>query len=287
MPMKFKNLPIKTKKIRREYGEQINKINISYENLKQKILEYNNENDMFIYENMNGKIYIENATHKIIYALYNSLNKIENKVDEKWKNFLFGQNTWTINTNPKILKWTKIWINIHDKINTYLVQSSIWEMINISFICPTKLHKMFQISKICVLCNVEEENEFHIFMRCETIIRVYNHFNNILQLILDKPIDDEEMAFGIYEESTPRSRLRNYITFTIRHITFKMRPIKINNPLVASEIVIKRVRNFIKKDLGEKMLKAIQINNVENFQKTYLIDNVIGNIENNIVLIAL
>ena len=73
----------------------------------------------------------------------------------------------------------------------------------------------------------------------------------------EKQLDDEEMAFGIYKNLNPKKRLRNYLTFTIRHITFKLRGVQLHNSDVASQTIIQKTRIFIKKDLGIKFLNAL------------------------------
>ena len=97
-------------------------------------------------------------------------------------------------------------------------------------------------------------------MRCEEIVNAYNHFNDVLQKLDEKILNDEELAFGIYKILNPKRRFRNYLTFTIRHITFTLRGVQLNDINVASQTIIKKTRMFIKRDLGIKFLNALQKN---------------------------
>ena len=289
VPIQFKDLPIKTRSMKKEYNEQNQKINTAYGKMQNEIKYENKDKDYFVVLKNDEEIEIGKTTHKDIYTILISKIEIQNKSAEKWENFLALENEWTIIDRNIDLNWKKIWQNIHDSINTYMVQSSIWEMINLNFICPTKLIKMFPESYTtkCSLCNKNEENESHIFMKCEAIILTYNHFDHILQRLDNQTLNQNEMAFGIYQNITPKRRIRNYLTYAIRHSTFKLRKINFQNPILASKAIIKKTRTFIRNDLGEKMWNSLQKNKTENVSKLYLVENILGYIQNNIVYIDL
>ena len=123
-------------------------------------------------------------------------------------------------------------------------------------------------------------------MRCEAIVNAFNHFNDVLQKLDGKILDDEELAFGIYKNINAKRRLRNYLTYTIRHITFTLRGVELNDTDIASQTIINKTLMFIRKDLGIIFLNALHKNKEEKFCETYLIEDIFGYIENGIVYVS-
>ncbi len=52
------------------------------------------------------------------------------------------------------------------------------------------------------------------------------------------PLQDQEMAFGIHKIFTAKKRLLNYITFTVRYITFMLRSTEISNAGNATKNIV-------------------------------------------------
>ena len=76
-----------------------------------------------------------------------------------------------------------------------------------------------------------------------------------------------------------REHLRNYITFAIRHTIIVSRAIEFDDPIKAGDVIITKVKKLLKEDLERNYLMAIYNNRVENFKAIFLIDNILGRIE--------
>ena len=76
-----------------------------------------------------------------------------------------------------------------------------------------------------------------------------------------------------------REHLRNYLTFAIRHIIIISRAIEFDDPLTAGNVVTAKVKKLLNEDLERVYLIAIYNSRVENFKSVFLIDNIVGRIE--------
>ena len=76
-----------------------------------------------------------------------------------------------------------------------------------------------------------------------------------------------------------REHLRNYITFAIRHTIIISRAIEFDDPIRAGNVLITKVKKLLQEDLERNYLMAIYNNRVENFKSVFLIDNILGRIE--------
>ena len=76
-----------------------------------------------------------------------------------------------------------------------------------------------------------------------------------------------------------REHLRNYITFAIRHTIIISRAIEFDDPITAGNVVTEKIKKLLKEDLERNYLMAIYNNRVENFKAIFLIDNILGRIE--------
>ena len=123
---------------------------------------------------------------------------------------------------------------------------------------------------------------YSFFIFCEITLKVYEHFLCYTDKILNiGPVDLIERAFGLREEedNEKRIKLRNYVNFTVRHIIFRNR----NRNLGASDATVvtnicKKVVSFIQKDLNLKFSR-ISLSGRASFVENYLIDGVLGKIE--------
>ena len=76
-----------------------------------------------------------------------------------------------------------------------------------------------------------------------------------------------------------REHLRIYITFAIRHIIIISRPIEFEDRITAGNVLAAKVKKFLKEDIERNYLMSIYDSNVENFKSVFLIDNILGRIE--------
>ena len=139
---------------------------------------------------------------------------------------------------------------------------------------------MHKTDGICKLCNTLERNRTHIFMNCEIINQVYLHFLPLIRRFDNRALSEKEKAFGI-TENNPKILLRNYMTYTIRHIVYRNRNIKLNNNANINSIIINKVEKHIKVDLMERYNLFKLKGELQTFKNIYLIDNILGELENN------
>ena len=92
---------------------------------------------------------------------------------------------------------------------------------------------------------------------------------------------DSEKAFGIYEQNDKKPNLRNYLTYALRHIVYRNRNIDISNRSNIVRILVNKVNAYIKQDLTEKFNIYKHKNKLGHFKNLYLIEDIIGKIENN------
>ena len=117
-------------------------------------------------------------------------------------------------------------------------------------------------------------------MECPTALYVWGKFNETLKKIIRRDVTPEEKIFGMKcTIIKSREHLRNYITFAIRHTIIISRAIEFDDPITAGNVVTEKVKKLLKEDLERNYLMAIYNNRVENFKAIFLIDNILGRIE--------
>ena len=71
------------------------------------------------------------------------------------------------------------------------------------------------------------------------------------------------------------------MTYTIRHIVYRNRNINLNNNANVNLILINKVEKHIKLDLMERYNLFKLKGELQTFKNIYLIDNILGELENN------
>ena len=117
--------------------------------------------------------------------------------------------------------------------------------------------------------------------------KVYQHFTGILTQLSSIPISAKERAFGIFEHISDNILLRNYITFIIRHILYRNRNMDNHDPQNVHLILINKVKYFIRNNLCDQFHLHKHKRKVKIFIKTYLVEDILGKVENNILNIKI
>ena len=277
-PTKFVDLPVRVPigDLRGAFRSLIPKLNTAYHNITFS----DQDEDNFKLTKLNDeKMYNINGFFKDIYACI--LAKSDPQIN-------IWQNKWALEMeNGQDINWEQVWISVHNKMLNYKMQSSIWEMIHRNYICGYILKQMNRSDGLCKLCNNLEQNRTHVFMSCEVIDRLYQHFSYILSQLGPTNLSDKERAFGIYEQDDIKSKLRNYITYAIRHIVFRSRNMECPTNGAIFNILANKIKAYIKQDVKERYYFYKYKNKLEYFKETYLLDGVIGKIENNELSFAL
>ena len=98
-----------------------------------------------------------------------------------------------------------------------------------------------------------------------------------------------EMAFGLVGEPigamSLKINLRNFITFIIKHVVFKNRYLDFGGKERAKLVLKNKIRDKIKKELINKWIEYRAKNAKEEYVKLYLIENIVGYLENDNLII--
>ena len=271
IPQFFRDLPVQIPlgSLRGTLRTTIPKVNQSFYRMQFS----NGLNDEFFIQNDSEAIELS-SNFKTIYMLLVCKNQRQNKIwVTKWANDF-------VNVNPQ-LDWNLIWTTIHKYTTNYKVQSSILEMVHRNFTCGYILKLINLGDGICKLCKCLEEKRTHIFMSCQVINTIYHQFTDILLKLHNENITDLEKAFGIYNIESERIMLRNYITYTIRHIVYRSRNLDTSQLGNVVSFLVNKIKYFIRKDLLERFHIYKNNNKTSIFVHMYLIENILGKITNN------
>ena len=108
----------------------------------------------------------------------------------------------------------------HFKYNTciYSVKSSVYLRIHLNFYSPfvAKLGKE-QDDAQCRFCDEDQLQQEHEIIKCHTAINLFHKFMRSLKSVTPVEVDNLEMVVGIQHRKEV-SKLRNFISFTIRHV---------------------------------------------------------------------
>ena len=196
---------------------------------------------------------------------------------------------WEEDTGIEEEQWPKIWENVHNKMLNPKIQSSLWEMCHRNFMCAYFAKIAFNESSVCLLCNQEQLNRVHIFLGCDVIMECYRKFQKITDKIFYiGSLDLIERAFGlpIENKGEKRKELRNYINFSIRHIVYRNRNKVFGNSFSIIIVnLVNIIETFIHCDLRQKYDLAKARNKTSSFEDDFLIDNILGKIENEVLIL--
>ena len=99
-------------------------------------------------------------------------------------------------------------------------------------------------------------------------------------ILYNENITNLEKAFGIFNIETNKIILRNYITYTIRHIVYRSRNLDTSHSGNMVMFLINKIKYFIRKDLYERY-HIYKKSKTCTFVNLYLIENILGSIDNN------
>ena len=209
--------------------------------------------------NITNNILKENdATAKEIYTIIRKNRLNPNKSwERKWAKVL--------QRNEKDLEWEKIWQTLHNSKVSYKIQSTLWSQINKSYLTNYSINKSNpQHPSICTYCNQTQTEQHHI-LYCTTAEKVWEHFKEILSKLSDKPFNLEEKIFGIIDApKKSKEYLRNFITFTIRHVLINNRLYTLND-----ENLIALSNKTLREEIKYKYYRARCHGNLDNFKQNF------------------
>ena len=204
----------------------------------------------------------------------------------KWNNIL---RYYTL--DMEMDEWERIWESIHDSIIPYEIQSSIWEMLHLNFYCGYKERILNYGTGNCKLCGDLEQGSQHIVVDCSVLVSCLETFRNILGRLRNDIVSKDEMAFGLaganVQELDKKDKLRNFITFIIRTVVFKNRHISYGNMHNTIQVLKAKI-NYKINDILKSMHIIYKYRfSVNDFVDTFLIENILGRIENGALYINL
>ena len=225
-----------------------------------------------------NKIKLRKITTGVCYKYFVSKLKPNDKYKDKWNNLF----------NPEPIDWKEIW-NTLKLINNDQVRSCVWSQLRLNFWTPfLEKHqwKNNDQSGKCKLCDVCQNDQFHLLKDCETVIELWDELRHLLTSLVPINIGVREMCFGL-EGRGLNYKLRNYISFSLRAAIHRCRNYDFHNRLSAKSKILNTLKHELRTDLMIKYEKSVKINEERLFEKRFLIKNVLGNIaEKNLIFNA-
>ena len=274
VPKYFSDLPVKSP----EWGMQpVFRVMIREMNAAYHRIQFDCNNKDCFYVICKGE---EKALHGLcfndIYSIFISKKSISRPWIEKWESeFDMIKDVWMF-----------VWRNVHDKTLSYDVQSSAWEMIHRNFVSSSYITKYIDqsASTLCKLCHKVEEHRTHVFTSCEVMMKVFQKFLPLLKSIHNSPLELNEIVFGITEAKLNNlQRIRNYVTFAIKHILFRSRNTDFGGVHQAVLAIFKKIQRFVVEDLSIKYHIFKHKNKVDIFVNTFCINSVLVEIQDNTI----
>ena len=163
-------------------------------------------------------------------------------------------------------------------------------MLHLNFYCGYK-EKIFNYGDgKCKLCGETEEGSHHIILECAVMKACLNDHQNMLSRFHNDVLGKDEMAFGLVGNPIGRisgkMKLRNFLTFIIRHVVFKHRYIDFGGRLNAHTILKTKILENFLKELLNKWIAHRNNAAIEGFANKYIIENILGHIENDKLVFA-
>jgi hypothetical protein len=182
-------------------------------------------------------------------------------------------------------EWNRIWQSVHDNIIPYDVQSSIWEMLHLNFYCGYKERLLNYGTGHCKLCGDLEEGVHHIVINCSVLVGCINDFIDIISGMRNEVVSKDELAFGLagtgIQTIDKKDKLRNLIIFIIRMVVFKNRHTNYGSRQNAIWVLRAKINYKIREVLKERYIVYKYKYTISDYANSYLIDNILGNIQNN------
>ena len=175
--------------------------------------------------------------------------------------------------------WSSVWENVHSPLLVNEVQSSLWEMLHRNFMCGYFERMAFNGDGKCKLCGEYQNERIHIFVTCKLIESVFDSLLPTLNSIINLgPLSHKERLVGldVKKDSDERHILRNYFTSIVKHVIFRSRNSKFGNLNNTKEIMIKKIKIYIKNDLKYKHKIATITRKLDSFIKSYLCSSILG-----------
>ena len=141
---------------------------------------------------------------------------------------------------------------------TLNVQSTVWETLH--YRCAYFAQIAFNQSNVCMLCASPQNKRTHIFIECEVISEYYRHFLSFTDLLI------LALWKSIKKGIKRHQKLGNNKASIVRNLILK-------------------IDTFLKADLKAKFKLAVENQKLDEFRNKYLIDGILGTVDNNILSI--
>ena len=283
LPRYFKDLPVTHRLTSLSYSnrETIRKLNRSFWNLSNTLIlnqgPFRENCHTYTIDDRISKI--EETTFKDIYNCLINAKELDRPWETKWNALL---RYYTLDLDEA--GWKSIWVNIHDNLIPYDIQSTIWSILHLNFYCGYK-EKLFGYGDgKCKLCGEFEEGSYHIAINCVVLERLLYNFITPLRNLNGTNISKDEMAFGmagvLLEPLGQNEKLRNLVTFTIRTIVFKNRYKDFGGLENAIIVLNSKIKCKMRQIFHDYWIYYKHKGEIQAFQNKYLIYGIFGSIDN-------
>ena len=158
---------------------------------------------------------MKDIAHKFIYGALILQKSMDHEYQAKWDE---EEDSLMMNM------WPQIWENIHNQFYTEEVKSTVWEQLHLNFYTTYNYNKWHNSLTPCPLCGKIPDTVYHVIIYCNFTNALWKRLESTLKRIYPKNIIAFEKAFGLQPDTKkekPRTILRNWITFTLRHHIMK------------------------------------------------------------------
>ena len=188
---------------------------------------------------------IKSLKFKDIYKIFLK-DKLEiREWESRWRNYLI------VYTIP----WESVWQILHNNYLSPYIKSALWETYHLNF------WSNYRANTQCSLCREFEHDITHIVNNCKVLLDLIRLFN--MQNKFDNKL---KITFGIDGEI-----VANYILFHIKAVTFRSRFKDFNSILACTNIIFKKCRSNIKRDIKSIFDIASRKNRLEEFKNNFVI----------------
>jgi hypothetical protein len=187
----------------------------------------------------------------------------------------------------QFLGWKAIWQDIGN-IRNDKVKSDIWSQIRLNFWSPClelRQRHLPQADGRCLLCGEVQQDQFHMIIHCRVTNDLWDTLFPLLYDLFPVGISEREFCFGLGGKRTV-VRLRDYVTFSLRSTIHSHRNLNLGGQIRSKEIILKRFKENVRRDLRIKHETAIVANKIDQFMDTYLLKNALGKIVDGRILFS-
>ena len=183
----------------------------------------------------------------------------------------FSETDWLHILPETAIVWQEIWRTCHNPMSTEQTKTQIWEQIHLAF-TQAQFFSNPNLQTHCKICGQEPTHKAHIILECQFTRNVWQTLEPHLQTIVQTPVTQHEMAFGLSANNIP-TRLRNWLTFILRQNIMVQHGIAFHQPHIDnSSDLVKRFNRQVRKEIFFHYYQALSTQKFPKFKATFMVE---------------